>query len=156
MTCKSTFTCDHVLVIRHHTIVVGHYDILLVTVCVSIHPSVHLCIVCPFVFSFPDDNLSKYQWIFTKFGICIEIVEISFGIANGQILSIFDKSYLLASVLSFPDHNLGKYQWIFTKLGICIVGIWFGVANGYISSILTELSAHHTIVVGYYHFIFLF
>ena len=42
------------------------------------------------IFSFPDDNLSKYQWIFTKLGMCIDIVKIWFGIANGQILSIFD------------------------------------------------------------------
>ena len=41
-------------------------------------------------FSFPDDNLSKHQWIFTKQGMYIDIVEIWFGIANGQILSIFD------------------------------------------------------------------
>ena len=47
--------------------------------------------VRPFVsFSFPDDNLSKHQWIFTKLGMCIDIVEIWFGIANGEILSIFD------------------------------------------------------------------
>ena len=61
----------------------------------SVSPS-----VCPSVcqsyvplsvhFSFPDDNLSKYQWIFTKLGVCIDIVEIWFGIANGQISSIFD------------------------------------------------------------------
>ena len=43
------------------------------------------------IFSFPDDNLSKHQWIFTKLGMCIDIVEIWFGIANGQILSIFDE-----------------------------------------------------------------
>ena len=42
------------------------------------------------IFSFPDDNLSKHQWIFTKLGMCIYIVEIWFGIANGQISSIFD------------------------------------------------------------------
>ena len=36
-------------------------------------------------FSFPDDNLSKHQWTFTKLGMCIDIVEIWFGIANGQI-----------------------------------------------------------------------
>ena len=42
------------------------------------------------IFLFPDDNLSKHQWIFTKLGMCIDIVEICFGIANGQILSIFD------------------------------------------------------------------
>ena len=35
-------------------------------------------------FSFPDDNLSKHQWISTKLGLCIDIVDIWFGIANGQ------------------------------------------------------------------------
>ena len=38
-------------------------------------------------FSFPDDNLSKHPWIFNKLGMCIDIVEIWFGIAKGQILS---------------------------------------------------------------------
>ena len=47
-------------------------------------------------FSFLDGNLCKYEWIFTKLGFCIGIVEILFGIANGQILSIFD-SYLPAT-----------------------------------------------------------
>ena len=42
------------------------------------------------IFSFPDNNLSKHQWIFTKISMCIDIVEIWFGIANGQISSIFD------------------------------------------------------------------
>ena len=42
------------------------------------------------IFSFPDDNLSKKQWIFTKLGMCIDIVEIWIGIANGQIWSNFD------------------------------------------------------------------
>ena len=35
------------------------------------------------VFSFPDDNFSKCHWIFTKHGMCIDVVEICFGIANG-------------------------------------------------------------------------
>ena len=58
----------------------------------SVRPSV----VRPSVFSFPDDNLSKHQWIFTKFGMYIGMcfVEIWFGTANGQISSNFDKSYL--------------------------------------------------------------
>ena len=43
------------------------------------------------IFSFPDYNLSKYQGIFTKLGTCIDIVEVWFGIANGQISSIFDR-----------------------------------------------------------------
>ena len=41
-------------------------------------------------FSFPDDNLSKCQWIFTKLSKCIDIFEVRVGIANGQISSIFD------------------------------------------------------------------
>ena len=42
------------------------------------------------IFSFPNDNLSKRQWIFTKLGMCIDIVEIWFWIAYRQILSNFD------------------------------------------------------------------
>ena len=49
--------------------------------CPSISPSVR--------FSILDVNLSKNQWIFTKLGMCIDIVEIWFGIANGQILLNF-------------------------------------------------------------------
>ena len=47
--------------------------------------------VCPSVhrlsvrFSFSDANFSKHQWVFTKLGMCIYIVEIWFGIADGQI-----------------------------------------------------------------------
>ena len=56
-----------------------------------VHPSLSPSYVHPSVrFSFPDDNLSKHQWIFTKLGMCIDIVEIWFEIANGQISSIFD------------------------------------------------------------------
>ena len=42
-------------------------------------------VICPrhAEFSFPDDNLSKLQWTFTKLGMCIDIVKIWFGIANG-------------------------------------------------------------------------
>ena len=63
--------------------------------------------VCLSVFYVPDDKLSKCQWIFIELGVCIDIVENLFGIANGQILSTF------------------------------------------------ELSAHHMIMVRYYHFTFL-
>ena len=47
----------------------------------------------PDKFSFLDDNLSKCQRILTKLGTCIDIKEIWFWIANGQISSILD-SYL--------------------------------------------------------------
>ena len=42
-------------------------------------------------FCFPDDNLSKCQGILNKLGRCIDIKEFWFGIANGQISSIFDR-----------------------------------------------------------------
>ena len=67
-------------------------------------PSHHI-----FVYSFSDNNVSKYQWIFTKLGICIDIVEIWFGIANGQISLIFQTELSV--------NNLKKYRrMIFTKL----------------------------------------
>ena len=66
---------------------VSHWSFVSPSICPSvIRPS-----VCPSVrFSFLD-NLSKHQWIFTKLGMCIDIVEIWFGIANGQISLIFDR-----------------------------------------------------------------
>ena len=44
-----------------------------------------------FVFSFSDNNLSKYQRIITKLGTRIDIVGIWFRIATGQISSVFDR-----------------------------------------------------------------
>ena len=38
------------------------------------------------IFLFLEDNWSKYQWIFTKLRMCIDIVVVWFGIAGGQIL----------------------------------------------------------------------
>ena len=43
------------------------------------------------IFSFPDDNLSKCRGILNKRGTCIDMKDIWFGIANGQIWSIFDR-----------------------------------------------------------------
>ena len=61
--------------------------------------SVCLSVVCPSfhlsVFSFPDVNWSKYQWIFAKPGVYIDIVEIWFWIANGQISPIFKGVFCL-------------------------------------------------------------
>ena len=55
-------------------------------------------------FSFPDNNLSKFQGILTKLGTCIDIKEIWFGIANGQILSIFDR-------VICPRHDNARIVW---------------------------------------------
>ena len=43
------------------------------------------------VFSFMDNNFRKYQWIFTKLGLCIDSVDICFGMAHWQNSSIFDR-----------------------------------------------------------------
>ena len=51
-------------------------------------------------FSFLDNNSSKYQGISTKLCTRIDIKEIWFGIANGQILSIFDSGIC-------PQHDYG-------------------------------------------------
>ena len=90
----------------------------------------------PFIYSFLGDHLSKYQWIFTKLVMYIDILKISFGITNGQIsLFLIELSACHTSIFSFPDDNLSKYHWIFHKLGMCIdiVEIRFGIANGCIS-----------------------
>ena len=66
-----------------HTIVTGYYGFTLVSIiCQSV--------VCSSVFSFPNDNLSKFWWIYIELGMCIDIIGIWFGIANGQISFIFD------------------------------------------------------------------
>ena len=79
--------------------VVSRWSSVSLLVCPSVrHPSVR--------FSFPDDNLSKHQWIFNKLGVCIDIVEIWFGIANGQIS--FELSARDTPIFSFPDYNLSK------------------------------------------------
>ena len=72
------------------------------TVCPSVlRPSVH--------FTFPDDNLSKHQWIFTNLDMCIDIVEIWFGIANGKFRQFLTElSARDTPIFSFPDHNLSK------------------------------------------------
>ena len=65
--------------------------------------------------------------------MCIDIVEIWFGIAIGQISPFSTELFARdTSNVSFPDDNLRKYQWIFTKLGMCIdiAELWFGLLMG--------------------------
>ena len=65
------------------------------------------------------------------------------------------QSYGQSVRILFPDDNLSKHQWIFIKLGTCIdiVEIWFGLLMGKFCQCL--LSAHDTIMVGYYSLTFL-
>ena len=51
-------------------------------------------------FHFPDENLSKYHGILTKLGTCIDMKEIWFGIAYGQISLMFDR-------VICPQHDNG-------------------------------------------------
>ena len=77
--------------------------------------SIRLLYVCPSVYTYFHFRTitSKCQWIFTKLGMCIDIVEIWFGIAYGQISSIFD-SYLPATRLwwgiFYYQENYGPQQ----------------------------------------------
>ena len=58
---------------------------------ISENPSFTLEVRDTPIFWFPEDNLSKCQGILTKLGTCINMKEIWFGIANGQISSMFDR-----------------------------------------------------------------
>ena len=156
------------------------------------------------IFSFWDDSFSKNQWIFTKLGVCIDIVQICSGIVDRQVSSFFDSylpgtcryfhfrtitlvnfngfslnfvcaltlwtsalgllmvEFLLflkalfarnTSVFHFQDNNLSISQWIFTTFDVCIdiVEICFGIAHQQnFCQFLTELTAHNTIMAGYY------
>ena len=52
------------------------------------------------LFYFQINNLSKSQWIITKFDVHIDQVEICFGITHWQISSIFDR-------VICPQHDNG-------------------------------------------------
>ena len=70
-----------------HTIVAGYYGLHWTSVYLSIHRSVRRH-VRPSIFRFRMIT-SKHQWIFTKLGVCIDIVDIWFGIANGQMSNFY-------------------------------------------------------------------
>ena len=111
--CKEImFAFISLIFIPSLTVVAGYYDFTLVvhvSVCLSIHPFIHPSICRMSVFLFLYNNLSKYQWIFAKLGMYIDIVEIWFWIANGQILSSFDSIICQRhAVFSFPNNHLSK------------------------------------------------
>ena len=116
------------------------------------------------VFSFPVDNLSKYEWMFTKFEKCIDIVEIWLGIANRQILSIFISvtcpSICCPSVRLYFRFRM--ITWVnvngFSPNLVCALILWrsgLGSLMGKFSSNFDRVIFPHTIVAGYYRFMFL-
>ena len=68
-------------------IVAGYYGFKLDA---SVCPSVSRTFVRPSVFRLRMITWVNINGFFTKFSMCINIVEIWFGIANGQISSNFD------------------------------------------------------------------
>ena len=77
-------------------------------------------------------TLVNLNGFFTKLGMCIDIVEICFGIANGQISLFFEAlSVHNTAVFYIKDNNLSKSEWIFTKFDMYfyIVEICFGIAH---------------------------
>ena len=62
--------------------------------------------------------MSIFQWICTKLGMCIDIMEIWFGIANLQILSVFNR-------VTCPPHERGGvlsfHVFIFMQLSLRIL-----------------------------------
>ena len=96
------------------------------------------------LFSFPDDNLRNYELIFTKLGVCIDIVEVCFGIAVGQISPVT----LDTSVFSFLDDNLSNINGFSPNLVSALL-LWtsaLGLLMGKFRSFWTELSARRTSV----------
>ena len=104
-------------------------------------------------FLFLDVNLNKCQWIFTKLCMCIDIVRIWFGIANGKILSIFD-SYLFAThpYSHFLTITLVNIKGFHQKYLVCALILWtsgYGLQMDRFCQFLTKLSARH---ITYFHF----
>ena len=66
--------------------------------------------------------------------MCIDIVEIWSGIANGQISLNFELSAQDTPIFSFPDDNLSKCQGILTKFGTCIDMKEIWIVYGHTSS----------------------
>ena len=77
------FVADDIPLIPHYMLVAEYYGITLVvpvsvlSVCPPFHPSV----LIPSVFS-----VQMITWVFIKLDMCIDIVQICFGIAYEQIL----------------------------------------------------------------------
>ena len=104
--------------------------------------------VRPFVFSFWADNSSKCKWIFTKFGVCIQLILWRSGLRllMGKFCQFLTElSAQDTSIFSFPDNDWSKNHWIFTKLGFALIHVlWrsgLGLLIGKFRQFLAELSA---------------
>ena len=104
---------SHIFMNKTHLLYLPHYSgrvCIMVRIMVlhwlSVCLSIRLSYVCLSVALFPNNSLSKCQWIFTKLGLFIDIVDIWFGIANGQIFfCLTEISAHHTSLFSFLDDN---------------------------------------------------
>ena len=90
---------------------------------------------------------SEYQWIFTKHGMYIDIVEIWFGIAKRANFVNFWQNYLPAT---HPYFHFWTITWVnineFSPNLVCALILWrsgLELQMGKFRQLLTELSAHH-------------
>ena len=121
------------------------------SVCPSVCPSIHLSYVHSyFCFRTIRVNINRFSLNL----VCALIFKRSgLGLLRGKFpQSLTELSAHNMSIFLFPDNNFGKCQWIFTKLGTCmcidIVEIWFGIANGQISSIFDRVVCLDTSVIS--------
>ena len=105
----------------------------------SVCPSVCCTYVRPSVFSFPDDNLNKCQWIFTNTDMYIDIVEVWSGTADGHPYFHFR----MITLVNINEFSLSL---------VCALILWrfsLGLLMGKFYQILTELSAYDFSVFSY-------
>ena len=106
-------------------------------------------VVRPSVFSFPEDNSSKCQGIFTKLGIFINTVEIWFGIANRHISSNFDgvicPRHVRIFIITWANVN-GFWP---NLVGALILRSGLELLTGKFHQFLTELSARNSSVFSF-------
>ena len=105
------------ILICHHTIV-ARYNGFTLVFCVS---SVCLpSIIWLSIFSLADYDFSNYSWIFTKLGMCIDILEIWFGSANGKISSIFRIVTCTCICVAYQTIVVGNYHFMFVSFSFKI------------------------------------
>ena len=118
------------LFIPCHTTVAGYYGFALDVRVSVVRPSVSHTSVR---ISFPGDNLSKHQWIFTKLGCALILWRSGLGLLICKFCQT-GWSYLpqTRQYFHFQTITLYKCQGILTKFGSCIdiKEIWFWIANG--------------------------
>ena len=112
-----------------------------------------VCLSVPLLYVRPSVRLYFHfrmiTWVningfFTKLSICINIVEIRFGIANVQISSVSDRDIRPRHFSNFRFWTIisVSIEGFSQGLGMCIdiMRIWFGIANRQISSIFDRVS----------------